>query len=146
MTTDTRSPTSPSAVGLASRARSSRWAPLPVVLVATFMVVLDFFIVNVALPSIQGGLHASSSSIEWIVAGYGLTSAVLLLPAAQLGDRLGRRRVFSYGRAVHAQLRGLRHRRRCGGAVDITVAELSIEAFFPADASTAQALRERSAA
>jgi EmrB/QacA subfamily drug resistance transporter len=100
MTTDTLSPTSPSAIGLAARARLSRWAPLPVVLAATFMVVLDFFIVNVALPSIQGGLHASSSSIEWIVAGYGLSSAVLLIPAVQLGERLGRRRVFCYGLAL----------------------------------------------
>ena len=100
MTTDTLSPTVAPAVGRISRARTSRWAPLPVVLAATFMVVLDFFIVNVALPSIQRGLHASSSSIEWIVAGYGLTSAVLLIPAAQLGDRLGRRRMFSYGLAL----------------------------------------------
>src|SRR4051812_13628905 len=76
-----------------------RWAPLPVVLAGTFMVVLDFFIVNVALPSIQARLHASSGSIEWIVAGYGLTSAVFLVTAGRLGDLLGRRRVFSAGLA-----------------------------------------------
>jgi EmrB/QacA subfamily drug resistance transporter len=64
------------------------------------MVVLDFFIVNVALPSIQSGLQASSSAIEWIVAGYGLTSAVFLITSARLGDRLGRRRVFSLGLAL----------------------------------------------
>jgi MFS family permease len=48
--------------------RDSRWAPLPIVLVGTFMVVLDFFIVNVALPSMQASLHASDSAIEWVVA------------------------------------------------------------------------------
>ena len=81
------------------------------------MVVLDFFIVNVALPSIQSRLHASSGAIEWVVAGYGLTSAVFLITAGRLGDRLGRRRVFTTGLApVHAQLRrpaGSPPRRRC---------------------------------
>ncbi len=79
------------------RALSSRWAPLPVVLAGTFMVVLDFFIVNVALPSIQSGLHASSGSLEWVAAGYGLTSAVFLITAGRLGDRHGRRRMFALG-------------------------------------------------
>ena len=86
--------------GLFSRARASRWAPLPVVLAGTFIVVLDFFIVNVALPSIQSSLDASSGSIEWIVAGYGLTTAILLITAGRLGDRYGRRRVFSIGLAL----------------------------------------------
>ena len=80
-----------------SRARASRWAPLPVVLAGTFMVVLDFFIVNVALPSMQHDLHASGGAIEWVVAGYALTSAVFLITAARLGDHIGRRRVFSIG-------------------------------------------------
>jgi EmrB/QacA subfamily drug resistance transporter len=74
-----------------------RWAPLPVILAGTFMVVLDFFIVNVALPSMQSHLHASSSALEWVVAGYAVTSAVFLMTAGRLGDRFGRRRVFSVG-------------------------------------------------
>jgi EmrB/QacA subfamily drug resistance transporter len=80
--------------------RRSRWAPLPVVLSGTFMVVLDFFIVNVALPSIQSSLHAGSGAIEWVVAGYATTSAVFLLTAGRLGDGLGRRRIFSLGMAL----------------------------------------------
>jgi len=64
------------------------------------MVVLDFFIVNVALPSIQSGLHAASSAIEWIAAGYGLTCAVFLITGGRLGDKLGRRRTFSIGLAL----------------------------------------------
>jgi EmrB/QacA subfamily drug resistance transporter len=64
------------------------------------MVVLDFFIVNVAMPSMQAGLHASNSALEWIVAGYALTSAVFLITAGRLGDRIGRRRAFSLGLAL----------------------------------------------
>src|SRR5213082_874999 len=79
---------------------ASRWAPLPIVLSGTFMVVLDFFIVNVALPSIKSSLHASGGAIEWVAAGYGLTSAVFLITAGRLGDRYGRRRVFSIGLAL----------------------------------------------
>jgi EmrB/QacA subfamily drug resistance transporter len=81
-------------------ARASRWTPLPIILAATFMVVLDFFIVNVALPSMQSRLHASAGSVEWVVAGYSLASAVLLIAASRLGDRSGRRRVFAVGLAV----------------------------------------------
>jgi EmrB/QacA subfamily drug resistance transporter len=76
------------------------WLPLPVVLAGTFMVVLDFFIVNVALPSMQSELHASDSAIEWVVAGYALTSAIFVVTAGRLGDRFGRRRVFSLGLAL----------------------------------------------
>ncbi len=75
----------------------SRWLPLPVILAGTFMVVLDFFIVNMALPSMQAHLHASSGAIEWVVAGYGLTNAVFLITGARLGDRWGRARVFTAG-------------------------------------------------
>jgi len=77
--------------------RTSTWAALPVVLAGTFMVVLDFFIVNVAMPSMQAELHASTGAIEWVVAGYGLTFATLLITAGRLGDQLGRRRMFSAG-------------------------------------------------
>jgi EmrB/QacA subfamily drug resistance transporter len=80
--------------------RASQWAPLPVVLAGLFIVVLDFFIVNVALPKIQLGLHASGSSIEFVTAGYALTSAVFLICGARLGDRLGRRRMFCAGLAL----------------------------------------------
>src|SRR5437763_7374692 len=83
-----------------SISRPNRWIPLPILLAGTCMVVLDFFIVNVALPSMQSELHASSSSIEWVVAGYALTSAVFLITAGRLGDRFGRRRTFSAGLAL----------------------------------------------
>ena len=101
MTTQQHTSTLPAPLfsGLA-RARASKWAALPVVLAGTFMVVLDFFIVNVALPSMQVELHASGGAIEWVVAGYALTSAVFLVVAARLGDQIGRRRTFVLGLAV----------------------------------------------
>jgi EmrB/QacA subfamily drug resistance transporter len=64
------------------------------------MVVLDFFIVNVALPSMQSDLGASNTAVEWVVAGYALTSAIFVITAGRLGDRFGRRRMFSVGLAV----------------------------------------------
>jgi EmrB/QacA subfamily drug resistance transporter len=73
------------------------WAPLAVILCGTFVYVLDFFIVNVALPSIQRSLGASPVAIEWVVAGYGLTSAAFLVTGGRLGDHYGRRRVFCAG-------------------------------------------------
>lgn len=90
----------PAGISPLSRASASRWSALVVLLAGTFMVVLDFFIVNVALPSMQADLHAGSGAIQWVVAGYALTSAVFLITAARMGDRVGRRRVFSFGLAL----------------------------------------------
>jgi EmrB/QacA subfamily drug resistance transporter len=70
---------------------------MPVLLTATCLIVLDFFIVNVALTSVQRELHAGATAVEWVVAGYGLTFAVLLLAAGRLGDRYGRRRTLGAG-------------------------------------------------
>lgn len=75
-------------------------SPLPVLMLAVFAIVLDFFVVNVALPAIQADLHAGSTATEWIVAGYGLAFAVLIITGGRLGDRFGRRRVFCAGLAL----------------------------------------------
>jgi len=69
-------------------------------LCGTFVYVLDFFVVNVALPSIQRGLGASPAAIEWIVAGYGLTTASFLVCGGRLGDHFHRRLVFCVGLAL----------------------------------------------
>src|ERR1700759_2944418 len=76
------------------------WTALAVLGVGTFMFVLDFFIVNVALPAIQQGLRAGEGAIEWIVAGYAISTAVLLVTGGRLGDQFGRRRVFAIGMTV----------------------------------------------
>jgi EmrB/QacA subfamily drug resistance transporter len=81
-----------------------------------FMIVLDFFIVNVALPSMQSQLHAGPSAIEWVVAGYGLTFAVFLIGAGRLGDLIGRRRTFAAGLALFVVASAA-----CGLAPDPTV-------------------------
>ena len=85
---------------LTARMLSHQWAALAVVLTGTFMVVLDFFIVNVAMPAMQRDLHAGTGAIEWVIAGYGLTFATFLITAGRLGDQLGRRRMFSLGLAL----------------------------------------------
>src|SRR4051812_30521844 len=64
---------------------------------ALFMVVLDNLIVLSTLPSIGRSLHASLSSLEWVVNAYILSFAVLMLTGAALGERYGRRRVFTGG-------------------------------------------------
>jgi EmrB/QacA subfamily drug resistance transporter len=92
---DTRVLSAPHAI-LALR----RWLALPVILAGTFMVTLDFFIVNVAIPSIQRDLRADTAAIEWLVAGYGLAYAALLIIGGRLGDLYDRRRIFSTGLAV----------------------------------------------
>src|SRR6266545_3122361 len=68
--------------------------------VALFMVTLDNLVVTTALPVIRRDLHASLSQLEWTVNAYTLTFAVLLLTGAALGDRLGRRLMFSVGIGV----------------------------------------------
>src|SRR3954462_12122224 len=73
---------------------------LVLVCTAAFMLLLDITVVSVALPSIQRELHASLSDLQWVSAAYALVLAVLLLPAATLGDRLGRRRLFLVGLVV----------------------------------------------
>ncbi|MGB6572805.1 MAG: MFS transporter, partial [Trebonia sp.] len=80
--------------------RFAKWAPLAIVLCGTFIFVLDFFVVNVALPSIARDLRAGAAPIEWLVSGYALTTAALLVTGGRLGDHYGRRRLFSIGLAV----------------------------------------------
>src|SRR4051794_28309210 len=70
------------------------------VCVATFMLLIDVTIVNVALPAIQEDLDASLSSLQWVVDAYALTLASFLLVFGSIGDRLGRRRVFTIGFAI----------------------------------------------
>jgi EmrB/QacA subfamily drug resistance transporter len=89
-----------SAAPTRARTATDGRVPLAVLLAGTFLVVLDFFIVNVALPSIERDLHASDSSVEWLVAGYGLTFGGLLMAAGPLSQRWGRRRTYLAGVVV----------------------------------------------
>jgi EmrB/QacA subfamily drug resistance transporter len=71
-----------------------RWKALAVCLAAGFIVLLDVSIVNVALPSIRTGLHASASELQWVLSGYSLTFGLMLVPAGRIGDMRGRRGMF----------------------------------------------------
>ncbi len=97
-----------------------KWWTLLLVSIATFMLLLDVTIVNVALPDIQRELHASLSSLQWVVDAYSLTLAAFLLTAGSLGDRLGRRRVFTIGFGVFTFASFL-----CGIANDPTLLNLA---------------------
>src|SRR6266496_3363613 len=77
-----------------------KWWTLIVVCVATFMLLLDITIVNVALPSIQRSLHADFHDLQWVVDAYALTLAALLLTAGSLADLVGRKKVFIAGLAL----------------------------------------------
>jgi EmrB/QacA subfamily drug resistance transporter len=76
--------------------RTLRWV-LGLASLASFMVALDTLVVSTALTSIRQDLGASVEDLEWTVNAYNLTFAVCLLPAAAIGDRYGRRRVFAAG-------------------------------------------------
>jgi EmrB/QacA subfamily drug resistance transporter len=74
-----------------------RWKALTVVCAAFFMTILDFSIVNVALPSIGKSLHFSEANLQWVITAYAITFGGILLLAGRLADLFGRRRVFVVG-------------------------------------------------
>jgi EmrB/QacA subfamily drug resistance transporter len=74
-----------------------QWWALIAVCTAVFMLLLDITIVNVALPSIKQGLHASFSDLQWIIDAYALMLAALLLTSGSLADLFGRRKLFAIG-------------------------------------------------
>ena len=86
---------SPDAGGLSRRS-------LALVLLASFMVVLDFSIVNVALPSIRQALGFGGDSVQWVVTAYAITFGGLLILGGRMADILGRRRMFEVGLIVFA--------------------------------------------
>jgi EmrB/QacA subfamily drug resistance transporter len=77
-----------------------KWWTLIAVCTATFMLLLDITVVNVALPDIQRSLHSTFSDIQWVVDAYSLTLAAFLLTAGVIGDMFGRREVFAIGLVV----------------------------------------------
>src|SRR3954470_24497761 len=78
----------------------SKAPALAVLMAATFMFVLDFFIVNVAIPSTQRDLHASDGAIQLVVTGYAIALACGLIVGGRLGDLIGRRRALMLGLAL----------------------------------------------
>src|SRR6188768_1581233 len=97
-----------------------KWWTLIAVCVATFMLLLDITIVNVALPDIERSLHASFSDLQWVIDAYALTLAALLLTGGSLSDLVGRRLVFIVGLAVFTAASAL-----CGFATTPTFLNLA---------------------
>jgi EmrB/QacA subfamily drug resistance transporter len=83
-------------------ARSRKPLQLALILVAAFMVVLDFSIVNVALPSIERELHMPADAVQWIVTGYAISFGGLLILGGRAADLFGRRRMFVTGLVAFA--------------------------------------------
>src|ERR1035441_5420163 len=81
----------------AQEADPRRWKALAVVLIASFMILLDISLVNVAIPSVQRDLGATYAEIQWVLAGYQLAYAVVLITGGRLGDIFGRKRLFIIG-------------------------------------------------
>lgn len=82
------------------RTTESRWLVLTVMCVGYFLVLLDVTVVNVALPKIGSGLHASVSGLQWVVDGYAVVLAALLLASGTIGDLRGHKRIVLVGLAV----------------------------------------------
>src|SRR5215472_3357756 len=70
---------------------------LVILLCGGFLPLLDFFIVNVALPTMNATLHASAPMLQLVVAGYGVAYALMLVVGGRLGDAVGRHRMFVAG-------------------------------------------------
>src|SRR5437762_13868068 len=74
-----------------------KWWTLTAVAVATFMLLLDITIVNVARPSIQRSLHSSFSDLKWVVDAYALNLAAVLPVSGSVAELVARRRLFGIG-------------------------------------------------
>src|SRR5213594_74832 len=83
-----------------SQGLRSRWLVLGIVLIGSFMAVLDVFIVTQGLPSIKATLGAGGADLELVVSVYSLVYAALLVTGGRLGDILDRKRIFLFGMTV----------------------------------------------
>ena len=134
------SPDRTTAAAPATAPAGNGWRAVSIVLVGAFMALLDTTIVNVALPSIRTGLHASSASLEWIVSGYALAYGLALVPGGRAGDRFGHKRLFLIGLTIFTLASvacGLSH-----SQAQIVVARivqgLGAGLFFPSISATIQ--------
>ena len=75
----------------------TRWVTLAIAILSAFIVVLDNTVLNVSIPTILRELHTNLPSLEWVITGYALTFAALLIIGGRLGDVYGHRRIFIIG-------------------------------------------------
>src|SRR5438093_9117408 len=83
-----------------ANARTNPWLVLVVLTTGFFMILLDTTIVNVAIPAMSKGLNAPFDEILWVLNGYILVYAVLLITAGRLGDLFGQRNMLALGLAI----------------------------------------------
>jgi EmrB/QacA subfamily drug resistance transporter len=93
-----------------------KWLPLVSMCMGTFMLLIDTTIVQVALPDIATSLHASFSSLQWVIDGYAVALAALLLGAGSVADRIGHRRAYAIGLVLFAAASAM-----CGAATSAAV-------------------------
>src|SRR5580692_6880829 len=140
-------------IGKNAGANGRRWLALAVLCLSMLVTVVDTTIVNVALPTLAVRLHASASSLEWIVDAYPLSFAALLLPAGGAGDRFGRHRALAAGMAVFgaaslgaalsssaAELTAWRAVMGAGAALVIPASMAIMTVLFPSAAERARAI------
>jgi EmrB/QacA subfamily drug resistance transporter len=90
-----------------TRIQQNPFAALSVLVLGLFMTLLDLTIVNIAIPSILDGLHASLDQVLWVLNAYSLFYAVLLITSARLGDIYGPRNLFAAGVVIFTVASGL---------------------------------------
>jgi EmrB/QacA subfamily drug resistance transporter len=78
----------------------TRWVTLTISIMSAFIVVLDNTVLNVSIPTMLRDLHTTLPSLEWVITGYALTFAALLIIGGRLGDIYGHRRIFIIGAAL----------------------------------------------
>src|SRR2546425_16655 len=106
LSTTIQAPRTATLAGAAQRLRS-RWLVLGIVLIGSFMAVLDVFIVTQGLPSIKTTLGAGGADLELVVSVYSLVYAALLVTGGRLGDILDRKRIFLFGMTIFTVASGL---------------------------------------
>src|SRR6185369_11810766 len=89
-------------IGMADETGFKKWAPLVVMALALFIVVLDTTIINVSFRAVIDDLHSSLKSIQWVVTGYSLMLAAFTITGGRLGDIFGRKKMFLVGAVIFA--------------------------------------------
>src|SRR5437588_5012707 len=117
-------------LSLPSRDYERRWWTLGVLCLSLVMIVVANASLNVALPTLVRDLHASSSSLQWIVDAYSLVFAGLLLTMGALGDRYGRRLALNGGLVVFGIASGLATLAGSAGQLIAARAGMGIGAAF----------------
>ena len=131
----------------------ARWWALAALSLSLLVVGLDTYVLNTALPTLSAKLGASTSQLQWITDAYTLAMAAVLLPAGQLGDRLGRRALLLGGLAlfgvasvitsqVHTvgELIAMRAVMGVGAAVIMPLSISVLPTLFPGDAERRRAV------